>query len=105
MKRLKENILRDNQLSTSFSAGNSMPSTSSSTNKCTPSTSSCMDNSMPSTPSYTARPSDTCIYGVGIVAILAIGVCVFFCLQQIIKQKTSHHNEQQQTIKPKRHML
>ena len=56
MKRLKEEILNDNHLSTSFPTDRSTPSTSSST----------------------AGPSDTYIYGIGILVFLAIGVCVFF---------------------------
>ena len=32
----------------------------------------------PSTPSHAKRSNDTYIYGVGILAVLAIGVCVFF---------------------------
>ena len=64
MKRLKENILRDNQLSTSSSMDNSTPSTSSSTDNSTPSTSSSTDN-------FTARSSDAYI---GIVDIPAISV-------------------------------
>ena len=58
MKRLKEDILK-NQLSTSSSTDNSTPSTFSST-----------DNS-------TLWLSDTYILGVGIVALLAIFTCVF----------------------------
>ena len=67
MKRLKEKILEDNQLP------NPSP-----TDRSTPSTSFSTGNSTPSTPSHATRSSDTYIYGVGIVAVLAIGVCVFF---------------------------
>ena len=51
MKRLKEKILEDNQLSA--------PSTSSSTGDPTPSTSSSTDDPMPSTPSHTTKSNDT----------------------------------------------
>ena len=67
MKRLKEKILEDNQLP------NPSP-----TDRPTPSTSFSTGNFTPSTPSHATRSSDTYIYGVGIVAVLAIGVCVFF---------------------------
>ena len=67
MKRLKEKILEDNQLSTS-----------SPTDRPTSSTSSSIDNSAPSAPPHTTRSNDTYVYGVGILAVLAIGVCVFF---------------------------
>ena len=67
MKRLKEKILRDNQLCTPFP-----------TDRHTPSTSSSTGNSTPSTPSHTAGSNDTYVYGIGILAVLVIGVCVFF---------------------------
>ena len=59
MKMLKEKMLEDNQLPT--------PSTSSST--CDPT---------PSTSSHTTKSNDTYIYGVGILAVLAMGACAFF---------------------------
>ena len=67
MKRLNKEILKDNQLFTSSSMDNPMPSTPSST-----------DNSTPSTSFSTTRSSGTYIYGIGILAVLAIGACVFF---------------------------
>ena len=57
---------------------NSIPSTSSSIGNSTPSTSTCTGNSTPSTSFYAARSNDTYVHGVGILAVLAIGVCVFF---------------------------
>ena len=70
MKRLKEKILEDNQMPT--------PSTSSSTCDPTPSTSSSTDDPTPSMPSHATKSNDTYVYGVGMLAVLAIGVCVFF---------------------------
>ena len=46
-------------------------------------------NFSPSASSFTARFSDNYVYSVGIVAVLAIGICLFFCVQQKIKQETS----------------
>ena len=74
MKRLKEKILENNQLPTPSPTDRSTPSTNSST----PSTSSFTGNSVPSTPPHTTRSNDNYVYGVGIVAVLAIGVCLFF---------------------------
>ena len=75
MKRLKKKkILEDNQLPTPSPTDRSTPSTSSST----PSTSSSTGNSMPSTLSHTRRPSDAYVYGIGIIAVFAIDVCIFF---------------------------
>ena len=108
IKRLKEKILKDNQLSTSSpthrptsstssSTDNSTPSTSSSTDRSTPSTPSSLDNSMPSTSSSTTRSSDTYIYGVGILAVLAVGVCVFFAYNkkagQVIHEQPINQND------------
>ena len=67
MRRLKEEILKDNQLPTS-----------SSMDRPTPSTSSPTDNFTLSTSSSTTKPSDTYIYGVCTLAVLAISVCGFF---------------------------
>ena len=74
MKRLKEKILENNQLPTPSPTDRSTPSTNSST----PSTSSFTGNSVPSTPPHTTRSNDNYVYGAGIVAVLAIGVCLFF---------------------------
>ena len=52
----------------------STPSKSSST----PPNSSCTGDPTPSTPSHNTRSNDTYVYGVGTLAILATGVCVFF---------------------------
>ena len=68
MKRLKEKILEDNQLPTPSPMERPTASTSSSTG-----------NSMPSTPSHTKGSNDTYVYGVGVLAALAIGV-FFFCI-------------------------
>ena len=74
MKRLKQKILDDNKLPTPSSTGNSAPCNSSSTGNFTPSTSSSTGKSMPSTSSHAARSNDTYVYGIGILAILTIGV-------------------------------
>ena len=74
MKRLKEKILEDNQLPTPSPADRSTPSTPSST----PPTSSYTGDPTSSTPSHATKLNDTYVYGIGILAVLAIGVCVFF---------------------------
>ena len=71
MKRLKQKILEDNQ-------DKSTPSDSSSTGDSTSSTFSSTGDPTPSTPLYTTRSNDTYVYGVGILAVLTISVCVFF---------------------------
>ena len=90
MKRLKEKILEDNQLP--------KPSTSSSTGAL-----------MPSTPSHTTTTNDTYVYGVGMLAVLAIGVCVFFAYNTLPKNKKQHsdrstaqHERKKDQLPPKR---
>ena len=84
MRRLKQKILEDNQLPT--------PSP---TDRPTLSTSSSTDNSKPFTPSHTMRSIDTYIYGVGILAVLAIGVCVFFAYNNSQAKNKKQANEKQ----------
>ena len=100
MKRLKEKIVEDNQLTT--------PSP---TDRPTPSTSSSTGNSMPSTPATstnnttTARLNDTYVYGVGIFAVLAIGVCLFFTYNTSQAKNKKIVNKKQDEPPIRRHML
>ena len=71
MKRLKEKMLEDNQMPS--------PSISPSTSDLTPST--------PSMPSHTTRSNNTYVYGVGILAVFAIGAPVFFTYSQAKNKK------------------
>ena len=115
IKRLKEKLLEDNQMptpSTSSSTCDPTPPTSSSTCDPTPPTSSSTCNPTPSTPSHTSRSNDTYVYGAGILAVLFIGVCVFFkySLAKNKKQDNDHlealHELKKQDQPPKRrHML
>ena len=92
MKRLKKQILEDNQLPTTSPISNSTPSTPSSTGDPTP-----------SAPSHAARPNDTYIYGVGILAVLALGVCVFFAYSTF--QPKNPVNKKQDQPPKRRHMF
>ena len=83
MKRLKKQILEANQLPTPSLMGNSTPSTPSST----PSTSTPTGDPMPSTPSHAATPNDSYVYDIGIIAVLAISICVFFAYNTFHKNK------------------
>ena len=103
MKRLKEQILEDNQLPTPSPMGNSTPTpTPPPPPGSTPSPPSPTGDPMPSTPSHAARPNDTYFYGVGILAVLANGVCVFFAYNPSqaknkknlsMKNKNNHQND------------
>ena len=94
MKRLKEKILEDNQLP------NPTP-----TDRPTPSTPSSTGNSTPSIPSHTAGSNDTYVYGVGIVAILAIAVCVFFAYNTSQSENKKFVNEKLDQPTNRRNML
>ena len=90
MKRLKEKILEDNQLptsSTSSSTCDPTPYTSSSACDPTPYTSSPTCDPTSSTSGHATRSNDTYIYGVGMLAVLAIGVCVFFTYNNFQSKK------------------
>ena len=94
IKRLKEKTLEEKQLLTPSPTERSTPSASFSTG-----------NSMPSTPSYTASSGDTYIYGVGMLAVFAIGVSIFFAYNTFQpKNKRPVNEKQDQTIK-QRHMF
>ena len=95
MKRLKEKTLEDNQLPTSSPRDRSTPSTPFST---LPTSSS--GDPTPSTPSHATRSNDTYVYGVGIIAVFAISICVFFSYNTfqpkkllLNEKKISHQND------------
>ena len=87
MKRLIKQILEDNQLPTPSPMGNFTPST--------PSTPSLTGDLNSSTPSDATRSNDTYVYGVGILTVLAIVVCVFFAYNasQTKNKKTVNENK------------
>ena len=78
MERLKDKILGDKQPPAPPPTGNPTPSTSPPTGNPAPSTSSLTRYPTPSTSSHATRSNDNYVYGVGMLAVLAIGVCVFF---------------------------
>ena len=96
MKRLKEEILEE----LSFSTGVPTPFTSLSTGDPTPSTTSSTGDPTPSTPSHIIRSNDNYVYGVGILAVLAIGVCIFFACNTFQPK-----NKKQDQPSKRRHML
>ena len=88
------------------------PSTSSSTGNSTPSTPSPKGDPMPSTPSHTARSNDTYIYGIGMLAVLAIGACVFFAYntfqpknKKLVNDRLAAQHEQKQDQPPTRRRM
>ena len=100
MKSRKEEILRVNQLPSSSPTGNTTSSTSSSVDRFTPSTPFSTDNSTPSTSFFTRRSSDTYVYGVGVLAVLAISFSYLLHITLLrlqiknkpIKNRINHQN-------------
>ena len=70
MKKMNENILSDAK-KRGGDATNSSNETASATSNATNETTSVTNTA-------TTRSNDTYVYGVGILAVLAIGICVFF---------------------------
>ena len=70
-----------------------------------PSTPSPTGNPTPSTPSHVTRSNDTYVYGVGMLAVLAIGVCVFFTYNTSQAENKKLVNEKQDQPPKRCHML
>ena len=73
MNKLKEIILNDVKKGSKDTINASNEATSAYNNASNENTSV--------THNVTTRSNDTYVYGVGIFPVLAIGVCVFFCIQ------------------------
>ena len=89
MKKRKEEILRSKEQSTEQST---------------------VQSTVQSTEQSTEQPSvqsnDTYVYGVGILAVLAIGVCVFFAYNTTSQAKNKKQANEKKDQPPKRrHML
>ena len=89
MRKIKEDILNDAKKSNRDTTNSSNETTSSTNNSS----------------NKTARSNDTYIYGVGIVATLAIGACVFFAYNTFQPKNKKHINEKQNQQPKRRHML
>ena len=84
MNKLKESILND--------AKKGSGDTSNATNETT---SSGITATIPATSNATTRLNDTYVYGVGMLAVLAIGVCVFFAYNTFQSKNKKLINEKQ----------
>ena len=93
MNKLKESILNDSKKGSR--------DTSNTSNETTSATSNASNETTGTNSTATTRSNDTYVYGVDILAVLAIGVCVFFAYNKKAGQVIH-----EQPIKPKRrHML
>ena len=98
MKKRKEEILRSKEQST-------VQSTEQSTEQSTVQSmiQSTKQSSVQSAVQGSVQSNDTYVYGVGILAVLAIGVCVFFAYNTSENKKQA--NEKQDQPPKRRHML
>ena len=92
IKKKKEEILRNKEQSTEQP---SVQSTEQSTAQST----------VQSTEQPSVQSNGTYIYGVGIIAVLAIGVCVFFAYNTFQPKNKKLINEKQEQPPKRRHML
>ena len=96
MNKLKESILIDAKKG-SGNTTNASNETISATNTAT--------TPVTSTNSTTTRSNGTYIYGVGLLAVLAIGVCVFFAHTAFQPKNKKLVKEKQDQPPKRRHML
>ena len=92
MKKMKENILND--------AKKSGEDTTNSSNKTTSAANNSSNETTSVTNTATIRSNDTYVYCVGILAVFAIGVCVFFAYNTFPRNKKPVNEKQDQ--QPKR---
>ena len=106
MKKMKENILNDAKKGggdTTNSSNETTSPTTNSSNETTSSTNNSSNETTSITNTTTTRSNDSYVYGIGILAVLVIGVCVFFAYNTFQHKKLVNKNKDQQ---PKqRHML
>ena len=103
MKKRKEEILRSKEQST-------VQSTEQSTEQSTVQSmvQSTKQSSVQSAVQGSVQSNDTYVYGVGILAVLAIGVCVFFAYKSFPKNKkqsNDHPAAQHEQKQKRRHIL
>ena len=94
MNNVKESILND------VKKGSGDTSIASNETTSTTNTATTHANSTTNT-----TTSDTYIYGVGILAVLAIGVCIFFAYNISQAANKKQVNEKQDELPERRHML
>ena len=105
MNDLKESILNDAE-----KGGGDPTNTSNQTTSHTTNASNffffivSIENTGPST-TTTTRTNDTYVYGVDILAVLAIGVCVFFVYNTSQSENKKLVNKKQDQPPKRRHML
>ena len=97
MNKLKQKILNDAKKSSRDTTDASNETTNGSNETSSPTNNASNETTTPAT-STTTRSSDTYVLGVGILAVLAIGVCVFlhitlFLKNKSMKKRINHQND------------
>ena len=111
MKKMKEDILNDVKKGGGNTTNSSNEITSPTKNPGNEPTSSTTNSSNKTTrptnnsSNRTARSNNTYIHGVGIVVVLAIGVCVFFAYNTFQPKNKKQANEKEDQRPKRRHML
>ena len=107
MNKLKELILNDAKKGSRDTTNASNETTSATSNASNETTNATNTAPTPATSTNntttTIKSNDTYIYGVGILAVLALGVCVFFTYNTFQPKKLV--NEKQDQPPKRRHML
>ena len=107
MNKFKESILNDGKKGgrdTTNASNETTNANNEATNASNETTSATNIATYP-TAGSTTRPNDTYVYGVGILAVLAIGVCVFFAYNTFQSKNKKLVNEKQDQTPKQRHML
>ena len=98
MNKYKESILHDAKNGSRDTINTSNETTNATNTATTPATST-------NHTTTTTRSFDTYVYGVGILAVLGIGVCVFFAYNTYQAKNKKLVNEKQDQPPKRRHML
>ena len=96
MKKMKENILNEVKKSgrdTTNPSNETIGSTTNSSNETTCAINSSSNETTSVTNTATTGSNNSHVYGVGIIAVLAIGVCVFFAYNTFQPKKSSMKNK------------
>ena len=102
MNKLKEDILNDAKKGSGDTSNSSNETTDVTTNASNETTSATNTTTTPANNTTTTRSNDAYVYGVVMLAVLAIGVCVFFAYNTFPKKLVNEKQDQP----PKRcHML
>ena len=97
MNKLKEGIFNDAKIGSGDTSNENYETTSSTTTATIPVTST--------TNTANTKSSDTYVNGVGIVALLATGVCIFFAYNTFQADNTKLVNKKQDQQPKRRYML